>query len=111
MAHSSPVCLVLSTCPDPESAEALARRLVEGRLAACVNIVPGVRSVYNWGGNLEVSAEQLLIIKTDEDRYSRLEATIVAQHPYEVPEVVCVATDRGLPAYLDWVSSSLDGER
>ena len=110
MAHSSPFRLVFTTCPDAASAEALAKRLVEDRLAACVNIVPGVRSVYYWEGKLETGAEQLLIIKTKETRYPELEARILAEHPYELPEVVSVQIDKGLPAYLGWIDSSLSEE-
>ena len=110
MAQSSPYRIVFCTCPDPESAEALARRLVEAAQAACVNIVPGLRSVYLWKGTLETETEQLLIIKTRVDAYAALEKTIRAHHPYEVPEVISVPVDAGLPAYLAWIDSSLSND-
>ena len=107
MAQSSPYRVVFCTCPDPESAEALARRLVEAAQAACVNIVPGLRSVYLWQGRLESETEQLLIIKTRAEVYPELEKTINAHHPYQVPEVLSVPVDAGMPAYLAWLDSAL----
>ncbi len=107
MAHSSPYRVVFCTCPDPESAEALARRLVEAGQAACVNIVPGLRSIYRWQGRLESETEQLLIIKTRAEAYPKLEKTIRDHHPYQVPEVLSVPVDAGLAAYFAWLDSAL----
>ena len=107
MAQSSPYRLILCTCPDSASAETLARRLVEAALAACVNIVPGVKSVYSWQGELESATEYLLVIKTRTETYAELEALICANHPYEVPEIVSLSIDAGLPAYLAWMDSNL----
>ncbi len=107
MPQSSPYRVVFCTCPDSESAEALARRLVEAAQAACVNIVSGLRSVYLWQGKLESGTEQLLIIKTRVEVYPELEETIRAHHPYQVPEVISIPVDAGLPAYLAWIDSSL----
>ena len=107
MPQSSPYRMVFCTCPDSESAEALARRLVEASQAACVSIVSGLRSVYPWQGKLESATEQLLIIKTRVEVYPELEKTILAHHSYQVPELISVPIDTGLPAYLAWIDSSL----
>ncbi len=107
VAQSSPYRLVLCTCPDPASADTLARRLVDAALAACVNIVPSLKSVYSWQGQLESATEHLLIIKTRKETYPELEALICANHPYEVPEVISIPIDAGLPAYLAWMDSTL----
>jgi len=95
--------LVLNTCPDLATAQQLANLLVAERLAACVNIVPGVHSVYEWQGKVEQGQECLLYIKTRQERYAALEQAIRAHHPYELPEIVAVPIEAGLPAYLDWV--------
>ncbi|HZX30520.1 MAG TPA: divalent-cation tolerance protein CutA [Rhodocyclaceae bacterium] len=97
--------LVLTNCPDAAVAEDIARHLVEGRLAACVNILAPCRSVYRWQGAVETAAEVPLLIKTSADRYAALEAAIQAVHPYEVPEIIALPIDQGLPAYLDWVAN------
>jgi periplasmic divalent cation tolerance protein len=100
--------LVLSTCPDVDTAERLARALVEGRLAACVNVVGPVKSVYRWRDAVETAGELLLLIKTPADRYPALEHALRALHPYEVPEIVAVPVERGLNDYLTWVRSCTD---
>lgn len=101
-------CLIcLCTCPDREVAEALARRLVGEGLAACVNIVPGLTSVYRWQGEVETASEVLLLAKTTASRYPALEAALVAAHPYELPEVIGVSIHSGLPGYLQWLKDSL----
>jgi periplasmic divalent cation tolerance protein len=97
--------LVLTNLPDAYSAHALAGALVEARLAACVNILAPCRSVYRWRGKTENAEEVPVLIKTTAARYAALEAAIRARHPYELPEIIAVPIDRGLPAYLDWVSS------
>jgi len=102
-AAADPVHLLLSTCPDADSAEAIARALVAEGLAACVTRLPGALSTYRWNGALESAEEIQLLIKT---RGSRLEAAIARLcelHPYELPEAVAVAASGGLPGYLDWV--------
>lgn len=103
---SSEYCLVLNTCPDGQTARAIAAALVEERAAACVNIVPGVRSVYRWQGSIEEDEEQLLLIKTTSDKYPLVEQTIQGRHPYEVPEIIAVSLASGLPAYLSWIGES-----
>lgn len=97
------ILMVLTNLPDAASAEALARRLVEARLAACVNILAPCRSVYRWQGAVESADEVPLLIKVPRTGYAALEAAIRTAHPYELPEIVAVPVSVGLPAYLDWV--------
>ena len=99
------VLICLTTCPDRATAERLAERLVSERLAACVSVLPGMRSTYRWRGQLERVDEALLLIKTTRDRYPALQARLPALHPYELPELVAVEACDGLPAYLDWVAA------
>lgn len=96
--------LVLSNLPDLESAESLARALVRQRLAACVNLLPGVKSIYRWQGALEEVKEVTLMIKTTAARYPELEAAIKLAHPYALPEIVGLPLTAGWPAYLAWVA-------
>lgn len=95
--------VVLTSLPDAAAARALASRLVELRLAACVNILAPCRSVYRWQDAVEDAEEVPLLIKTTAARYPALEAEIRDRHPYELPEIVAVPLVRGLPAYLDWI--------
>ena len=97
--------LVLTNCPDEESANAIALALVEERLAACVNILPRVQSVYRWQGAVESATEIPLFIKSTATNYPALEAAIRNRHPYQVPEIIALPVQRGLPAYLDWIAS------
>ena len=99
--------LVLTTLPDKAGADALAARLVEQHLAACVNILAPCESVYRWQGAVETASEIPLFIKTTRDRYPALEAAVRAMHPYEIPELVALPITTGLPAYLDWVAASV----
>jgi periplasmic divalent cation tolerance protein len=85
------------------AAESIANQVVRSGLAACVNIVPGLKSVYLWKGAVEADDELLLLIKTTEARYQELEDTIREAHPYELPEIVCVPILAGLPGYLQWI--------
>ena len=100
--------IVLCTVPDEAIAKQIAAALIEERLAACVNIVPGISSVYRWEDIVETSAELLLIIKTTAAVYMQLQNRIRALHPYELPEIIAVALDRGLPEYLAWIRTSLE---
>lgn len=100
------VVAVLVTVPDPGKAAELARALVEARLAACGNVVPGVRSIFRWEGKVQDEAEALLILKTTRGRIPELVARIRALHPYEVPEVLAIPVEEGNGAYLDWVVKS-----
>ena len=96
--------IVLTTLPDREAAEALARTLLAGRLAACVNIGASVESMYHWRGEIETAREVPVAIKTRALLYPRVEAAIVAAHPYELPEVVAVPIIHGSTQYLDWIA-------
>jgi periplasmic divalent cation tolerance protein len=95
--------LVISNLPDRETALDLARRLIDGRLAACVNLLPGCTSLYRWQGAVEEAQEIPVLIKTRSARYAEVEALIRSVHPYELPEIIAVPVVRGLPEYLDWV--------
>jgi len=103
MAHE--VLVVLVTCP-PGDAEGIAQSLVENRVAACVNVVPGLRSVYRWKGAVQKDDEALLVIKTARDRFDALKQAVLARHPYELPEVIALPVERGHAPYLDWVADS-----
>ncbi|MDQ2069634.1 divalent-cation tolerance protein CutA [Natronospira bacteriovora] len=96
--------VVFCTCPDTDVAGNLASRLVAEKLAACVNILPGLTSVYEWQGKVESDPEVLLIIKTADDRLPTLIERVEALHPYEVPEVIALPIEAGLPAYLNWIN-------
>ncbi len=89
------------------TAEDLAKRLVSSRLAACVNILPGLTSVYEWKGEVERDSELLLLAKTTEARYPALENALRQAHPYELPEIVCVPIVAGLSGYLEWIEVSV----
>lgn len=97
--------LVLTHLPDRERAETLARALVTGRLAACVNVGAPVVSMYHWRGQFETAPEVPLVIKTRRALYGRVEAAIRAGHPYELPEIVAVTCTDGFAPYLDWIAA------
>lgn len=97
------IAICFCTCPDHASATRIAQALVEERLAACVNVLPGVHSVYRWRGGIESANEVLLVIKTTAARMEALQQRILSLHPYELPEVIAVEAVGGLPAYLDWI--------
>lgn len=99
--------LILCTCPDAEVAATIANALVAENMAACVNILPGVRSVYRWQGQIEAAQEHLLLIKSQSALYPAIEAAIKALHPYDVPEIVAVAIERGSVEYLQWIDTCL----
>lgn len=96
--------LVLTTLADAAQAQALAQKLVDARVAACVSILPPCTSVYRWQGAVETAQETLLFIKTTSSRYAALETLVREHHPYDVPELIALPADRGLPAYLDWLA-------
>lgn len=96
-------CLVLNTCPDENTAQELAKYLLQQRLAACVNILPKATSVYAWQGEIHTDAEVILLIKTQADRYAALEQALEIQHPYEVPEIIALPIQQGSVPYLDWI--------
>ena len=99
------VLVVLVTCP-PEKAQAIAGALVEERVAACVNVVPSLSSVYRWKGAVHNEAEALLLVKTSKDRFEALKQAVLRHHPYELPEVIAIQVDRGHAPYLEWVIES-----
>lgn len=101
------VQIILCTCPDHQTAEKIARLLIERNLAACVNILPGLTSYYRWQGQIESAQELLLLIKSNSGRYSSVEAAILENHPYELPEIIAIPVDQGLPDYLHWIDSCL----
>ncbi|MDW8478867.1 MAG: divalent-cation tolerance protein CutA [Xanthomonadales bacterium] len=106
---SAPAALIaLSTAPSGEEAARLARALVEERIAACVSVVPGLRSIYRWQGRLVEDEEWLLIIKTSPQAWPRLAARLPELHPYEVPELVALPVSAGSPAYLAWLGEATD---
>ena len=99
--------IVLTTVGTSFDVAPLARDLVDRRLAACVNVIPAIRSFYRWKNAIEEDAEQLLVIKTADERIDALRDALFAQHPYEVPEFVVVRMDELSPAYRHWLLSSL----
>lgn len=104
---TAPHLIVFCTCPDRATAERLARGAVTRGLAACVNLLSGVTSIYTWAGALESAEEILLVAKTSESAYGALETLWLAEHPYELPEIIAVPVATGLPAYLQWISDSV----
>ena len=97
--------LVLTSCPDEETANAIALAVVEAQLAACVNILPRVQSIYRWQGAVELATEIPLFIKSTAAHYPALEKLIAGLHPYETPEIVALPITQGLPTYLNWVAA------
>ena len=98
--------VVYCTCPDQGAAEYIAEAVVSERLAACVNLVPDVTSIYCWQGEIQRVAELLLIIKTRRAVYPQLEARIIELHPYQVPEIIALPIQAGSAAYLDWIADN-----
>jgi len=96
-------CLCFCTCPDDATARRIADALVEERLAACVSVLPGLRSVYRWQGAIQREDEVLLLIKSTRGQVEPLAARVASLHPHELPELVAVEVAGGLSAYLDWV--------
>jgi periplasmic divalent cation tolerance protein len=97
------VLLVLSTFPDAATARRIGRELVEQRCAACANILPQLESIYWWEKKVESANETIVFLKTTADRYAALETTLKQLHPYEVPEIIALPVEQGLPEYLRWV--------
>jgi periplasmic divalent cation tolerance protein len=104
----SDTLLVMTTCPDAEHAETLAVHLIEAQLAACINQLPGIRSVYRWEGELKSGSEVMLMIKTPAAKWPALEAAIKAKHPYELPEIIAVPISEGHQPYLDWIRATTE---
>lgn len=106
---STDALVVLCTCPNETSATEIATALLAAELAACVNCVAGIRSMYRWNGQLRVDTEVLLVIKTRAARYAALEQAIRAQHPYDVPEIIALPVVAGANDYLGWISQATGG--
>ena len=102
--------IVLTTAGSEEEARKIARRLVEQRLAACVNVLPQITSIYRWQGKLEESNEWLLIAKTTAAAFGPMKAAIAELHSYDLPECICLAVEDGSPEYLEWIGESVHAE-
>jgi periplasmic divalent cation tolerance protein len=105
MTSTDEILLILTSLPDADSAQRIARLLVEQHLAACVNILAPCTSVYRWQDNIETATEVPLLIKTSLLCYPALQAALTEAHPYELPEIIAVPIHKGLPAYLSWVGA------
>lgn len=100
--------VVFSTCGSEQEARKVARGLVEKRLAACVSVTPGIRSIYHWQGAIEEESEHLLVIKSRRDLFGRLRAELEKLHSYDVPEVIALPVVDGSEAYLGWMDQELE---
>jgi periplasmic divalent cation tolerance protein len=98
--------VVLTTCESKEEAQKIARALVERRLAACVNVVPAIESVYRWQGKVESSTEWLLLIKTRAEKFEAVREAIRELHSYEIPECIMISVEGGSREYLEWIEES-----
>jgi len=107
MTSNEPI-LILCTCPSQNEADAVATTLLEERLAACVNQLPGIKSLYRWEGRVKQDDEVLLLIKTTADLFERLEKTIKTLHSYETPEIIAVPIVAGSADYLRWIEASTE---
>lgn len=99
--------IILCTCGSETEAVRLSGSIVQNKLAACVNVVPGIRSVFRWQDQVETAQEWLLLIKSSDERYPELEQFIRENHSYEVPEVIAVPIAKGHAAYLDWLTQAV----
>lgn len=104
---TNPLILVLTNMPDIASARLLAESLVTQKLSACVNILNPCESIYAWQGKIEHVNEIPMLIKTNQTQYNALEAAIIKAHPYELPEIIIIHVDGGLPQYLQWANTQL----
>ncbi len=102
--------IVLTTAASEEEARKIARALVDRRLAACVNIVPQITSIYRWQGAVEEAGEWLLIVKTTVVHFGQVRQAIAELHSYDLPECLCLAIEDGSPAYLQWIAESVSAE-
>jgi periplasmic divalent cation tolerance protein len=99
--------IVLSTAGSQDEARKIARHLVQQQLAACVNIIPHIESIYRWQGEMESSAEWLLLIKTTHQKFASVQDAIRRLHSYDLPECIAIAIEDGSSEYLDWIGESL----
>ena len=95
--------VIYCTCPDIESAERISRHIVEQRMAACVNLIPGITSIYTWDGNIQRDQEVLLVIKSTKVRFDDIQNLISDEHPYDLPELIAVPITESSPDYLEWI--------
>ena len=107
MDAESKYIVVLVTVPAREEAERIARGVLEEKLAACVNIIPGVDSYYWWQGKIDMSKELLLVIKTQSPLFSQLKERVASLHSYDVPEIIAMPLAQGSPSYLNWINESV----
>jgi len=98
--------IILTTLPDEVVARSLAQELIKSQMAACINIMPCMSSIYSWKGKIEEGQEHLLMIKTRTERYAAIEQAIRAQHPYELPEIIATPISHGLPEYMNWIDEN-----
>jgi periplasmic divalent cation tolerance protein len=103
----SEAVVVFCTCGDEDEAKRIARDLVESRLAACVNMLPSIESIYRWQGRVETGREVLLLIKTIAERFSELEQRIIHLHSYDTPEIIAMRVSAGFDKYLAWIQASV----
>jgi len=99
--------VVLTTCGSAEEGETLARRLIEARIAACVNLIPQIRSFYRWKGKIEDATEWMLVVKTSRAKFGELRVILETAHSYELPEVLALPVVDGSPTYLTWLDKEL----
>ena len=102
----SDYCTILNTCPDHETGEQIAKLLVEQQLAACVNLIDNISSIYRWEDGIEQDRETLLVIKTKKEHYQKIEDTIQQHHPYKVPEEIALDISQGSDNYLNWITQT-----
>lgn len=107
---TDPVRVVLMTAPDADTGQGIARALVEARLAACGNVVPGIRSVFRWEGRVQADDEALVVLKTTASRVEAMMERARALHPYDVPELLALPVTEGSADYLDWVAAETRAE-
>lgn len=110
MTDSAEHLLVLNRCPGSITAKKIANAVVAEKLAACVQVFPGVQSYFNWLGKVDTSEEHVLMISTTSARYAELESRIKQLHPYELPEIIAVPISTGLPGYLTWIDNCTDSK-
>jgi periplasmic divalent cation tolerance protein len=103
---SNQILLAISTFPDLETANRIAEALVAEKFAACANLVPAVQSIYRWKEKIETAGEVVVLFKTTQERQAAFQEKLRSLHPYEVPEIIFVAVDKGFPSYLNWVAEN-----
>jgi len=106
MSSSNEFCVIYVTVPDENAAARVTESVVDSKLVACVNAIPGIKSTYLWKGQVTTDQEILLMMKTRTELFDRLQETIKTQHPYETPEIISVPITNGIQSYLDWIRDS-----